>query len=81
MRTAPEPRSFAYFVKSCSSKPILSKVVSSDVFINSTKRIKRVLPDKRIISRALFPIKKEAGIKKAERKNSTLKANSSFKAL
>ena len=81
MRTAPEPRSFAYFVKSFSSKPILSKVVSSDVFINSTKRIKRVLPDKRIISRALFPIKKEAGIKKTERKNSTLKANSSFKAL
>jgi hypothetical protein len=32
--------------------------------------MKRVLPDNKIISSTLSPIKKELGIKKAERKNS-----------
>jgi hypothetical protein len=42
--------------------------------------MKRVLPDNRIISSTLSPIKKEAGIKKAERINSIRNANSSCKA-
>lgn len=78
--TAPEPISLAYLVRSCSSKLTLFKVVSMAVLSNSTMSIKRVLADNKIISRAFSPIKKEAGMKKRERKNSTLKANSFFKA-
>ena len=56
--------SFAYFVKSFSSVPTRSKVVSIAVFSNSTNSINNVLPDKSIISSTLLPIKNEAGIKK-----------------
>jgi hypothetical protein len=71
MRTAPDPKSLAYLVKSFSSRLTLFRVVSIEVLSNSTRSIKRVVPDNKIISIAFSPIKKEAGIKIAAQKNST----------